>query len=188
MNEVQGLTITPLSQALAEFPEEPRAGRNFQVWRLLIVLSALIFSFVTSPAQSAPEINLTPNHLLTLINQDRQEFGLLEFKENTQLARAAQAKAHDILAKNYFAHTSPAGTKPWDFLRQAGFEYSYAGENLALNYRSVYELQNDFLGSPSHRENLLSPLFTDIGIAVVQGEFRGKPAIITVQMFGTPKK
>ena len=105
---------------------------------------------------------------------------------NAKLQLAAEEKARHILQNGYFAHNSPEGIKPWDFIKNAGFAYDFAGENLALNYTSSYELEKDFLASPDHRDNLLSPLYSETGVAVVSGTFKGEPAVITVQMFATP--
>lgn len=169
-------------------PESFSSGGKPQVtlWVSLTILTMLLFLTVSLPAVEAKEPVLTGSNLLSLLNQDRQKNGLSPLQGNPMLERAAYAKARDILANNYFAHTSPAGITPWDFIKNEGFIYKFAGENLAINYSSAYDLENDFLKSPSHRDNLLSPLFSEVGIAVVSGISNGQPAIVTVQMFGSP--
>ena len=47
---------------------------------------------------------------------------------------AAQAKADDMATKGYFAHTSPDGKNSWYWFKQAGYTFTYAGENLALDF------------------------------------------------------
>ena len=160
--------------------EKPKIGR------ILVVLLALFFTTLHSPKALTAQPNLDSEALLVVLNQDRLKYGLDPLKADNVLQIAAEAKARDILSRSYFAHVSPDGTEPWDFIKDAGFKYSFAGENLAINYESALELQNDFMNSPNHRENLLSPLFSEIGIAVARGEFRGKKATITVQMFASP--
>lgn len=154
--------------------------------KIFFAVSLIGFSAISLPSKGSAEPILTSDNLLQALNQDRVQYGLKPLVENPELQRAAVAKARDILNNNYFAHVSPTGVQPWDFIKAAGFAYSFAGENLALNYTNPTELEHDFLQSPAHRENLLSPLFTEIGIAVVPGITRGQPAVITVQMFGTP--
>lgn len=156
------------------------------VWKTLVVFTILLFSLVYLPRYEASETKLTGTNLLNALNADRLRNGLTPLEENPQLLRAAYAKAQDILKNNYFAHTSPTGVKPWDFIKSEGFAYAFAGENLAINYQNAQELEQDFLKSPSHRENLLSPLFSAVGIAVVKGVSRGQSAIVTVQMFAAP--
>lgn len=155
-------------------------------WKIFLVVLLFGFSLVALPSQGAAEQSLTSANLLELVNQDRVQNGAEALQRNAALAGAAEAKARHILENGYFAHTSPDGVRPWDFIKAAGFAYNYAGENLALNYTNSYELEKDFLQSPDHRDNLLSPLYTQTGIAVVYGLYRGEPAVVTVQMFAAP--
>lgn len=144
---------------------------------------AVLFAW---PRQSALEYNLSPDNILAIVNHDRENLGLNPLRMNARLSRAAYAKAEHMLRNAYFAHTSPNGIEPWDFIKEQSFKYSFAGENLAMNYTSSYELENDLLHSPSHRDNLLSPVYSEMGIAVVEGELDGQTAVLTVQMFGSP--
>src|SRR6185369_1735151 len=102
------------------------------------------------------------------------------------LAQAAQAKADDMVAKQYFSHTSPDGRSPWDFISAAGYKYQAAGENLAVNYQQAEEVETAWLNSPGHRANLLNPVFKEIGIGVASGNFQGNNVTFVVQEFGTP--
>lgn len=160
--------------------------RKFFFWRILVSLLIILLVFLSWPKQGSLEVSLSPANLLELTNQDRDKFGLDPLKMNTRLTRAAYAKAEHMLRNAYFAHVSPQGVEPWNFIKEQNFAYAFAGENLAINYTSSYELEHDFLGSPSHRSNILSPNFTETGIAVVEGEIRGEPVILTVQLFATP--
>lgn len=178
----------PSFQAALLEPQPSFSSRNLKIWKILLVLTLIIFSAVQKPNIEAAEKSFSTETILTILNQDRSKNGLVPYKANLQLAKAAQAKARHILNNNYFAHTSPSGVEPWSFIADTGLVYAFAGENLALNYSSAYELEMDFLQSPLHRENLLSPLFTDIGIAVVRGTFQGQTAVITVQMFASPTR
>src|SRR5690349_13756528 len=63
------------------------------------------------------------------IDQDRQALKL-----NTELSKAAQAKANDMVANNYWAHISPEGKTPWNFVDATGYHYQKAGENLAFGF------------------------------------------------------
>ena len=128
---------------------------------------------------SAPKISA--EQILNLVNEDRAAVGLPALSFNQTLNSAALAKAQDMLKNNYFAHISPSGTKPWEFFRALGYNYAYAGENLALNYSDEYDLINSWMNSPKHRENILSPNYSDLGLAVVNNH--GKTVI--VQFFGS---
>lgn len=189
MTNSRELAISDISLILSRtdsLPANPK--RQGLLFKILLVMTVALFAFVYLPPKETFNPTLTDQNLLMLANQDRMKNGLTPFRESLKLQKAAEAKARDILEKDYFAHTSPAGLAPWDFIKHEGFAYTYAGENLAINYTSAYELENDFLKSPTHRANLLSPLFSEIGIAIINGSYRGNPAVITVQMFASPAK
>ncbi|OGY24632.1 MAG: hypothetical protein A2Y57_00700 [Candidatus Woykebacteria bacterium RBG_13_40_7b] len=123
--------------------------------------------------------------LISLANSSRAQTGLGALSSNSQLTSAAFAKANDMLQNQYFAHTSPDGTTPWTFIAASGYDYVYAGENLAIGYTDASELHAAWMASPSHRDNILNPNFREIGIATVSGIFEGAETTIVVQMFGS---
>lgn len=176
---------TSIQEALGTMPQAKKS--TLFIWKSVLVASMLLFSLTASPLTAALEKNLTSENILAVLNDDRSQNGLKPLQANLRLEEAARKKAEHILSLGYFAHTSPSGLAPWDFIRATGFDYSFAGENLAMNYSNVNELEADFLTSPAHRDNLRSGAFTDIGIAIVRGLYQGQEAVITVQMFGTPK-
>ncbi len=90
-----------------------------------------------------------------------------------------------MLAKGYWAHVAPDGTEPWDFFKAVGYKYRYAGENLARDFNSASGAVEGWMASPSHRENMLSPKYKEIGVAVIEGNLNGREATIVVQLFGT---
>ena len=53
-------------------------------------------------------------------------------------------------------------------LREFGIQYGYAGENLAGN-QSVEKAHEALMASPGHRQNILNPNYTHIGIGIVKG-------------------
>lgn len=157
---------------------------------LFLVASLLglsfIFSFTTQHNQSVLGISysVNPDELLILTNQKRQELGLSALTMNSELADAARRKASDMFTKNYWAHIAPDGTTPWYFIKSAGYEYVYAGENLARGYNSSTEVVNAWLASPSHRENMLSPNYNDIGFAIQEGNLTGDDTVLVVEVLG----
>lgn len=147
---------------------------------LIIFSSALIFNI--SFAQAAP--TYSADTLISLTNSARSQNGLGALLGNQNLSSAAFAKAQDILAKGYFAHNSPDGKTPWDFINESGYVYTYAGENLAIGYTDASELFTAWMNSPTHRENILNTNYREIGVAVVEGNFQGTQTIVAVQEFG----
>ena len=60
------------------------------------------------------------------------------------------------------------------FIEQEGYQYIYAGENLAVDFSESSEVIEAWFDSPSHRENLLSHNYSEIGFAVINGELKGR--------------
>jgi hypothetical protein len=129
---------------------------------------------------------LTKSSIVELTNQERKSLGLAPLKVNPKLEEAAYLKAQDMMAKDYFSHQSPAGVRPWDWLKKVNYKYKYAGENLAIGFLDSDEVIKAWNESPSHRANLLNSNYQEIGIAVVRGNFEGSETTLVVQFFGSP--
>ncbi|GAC1574572.1 MAG: hypothetical protein NVS3B9_6410 [Candidatus Doudnabacteria bacterium] len=144
-----------------------------------------LFSIGLLPANQAFSSAVTPVNILELTNQSRKAYSLSELQMNSALTLAAQKKAADMVKYQYFSHNSPGGKTPWDFIKGQGYNYIIAGENLAINFYDSQALENAWMNSPGHKANILNRDFQDIGIGVVQGEYKGVKAIFVVQLFGT---
>lgn len=125
--------------------------------------------------------------LVDLANTDRAAAGLDGLTFDPLLALAAQQKADDMAAKGYFAHTSPDGKQPWDWVSNVGYEYETAGENLAVRFNDSEQVEQAWMDSPTHRANLLNGKFTHVGIATAQGIYKGEQTVFVVQMFARPR-
>lgn len=119
-------------------------------------------------------------------NEKRTSNGLSTLQYNEKLATAAQKKAQDMFAKNYWAHFAPDGASPWGFMLSSGYQYEFAGENLAKNFIFSQAVVDAWMDSPSHRENLLRRDYTEVGYAIVNGVLNGEETTLVVQMFGKP--
>ncbi|MES2315372.1 MAG: CAP domain-containing protein [Patescibacteria group bacterium] len=127
-----------------------------------------------------------PGVLTSLANDDREANNLPPLKHNDLLQKAAELKAHDMATLGYFAHTSPAGITPWHWLDVVGYNYTMAGENLAVNFYESGDVDQAWMNSPTHRANILKDGFTEIGIGVANGTYKGRDTIFVAQFFGTP--
>ena len=125
--------------------------------------------------------------IIELSNQARSQFDQPPLAPNTLLMSAAQQKAEDMVSKRYFAHFSPDNTSPWDFFKQVGYTYQVAGENLAITNEDETAVIQGWLNSPTHKENLLSTKYRDIGIGIANyGDYQGnKNTIVIVALYGT---
>lgn len=146
------------------------------------------FANLKNPGVLGTSTSISVSEVIAQTNQKRAEAGLPPVKENLNLNKAAQLKAANMFAEDYWAHFSPSGKDPWGFINQAGYKFSYAGENLAKNFNNSGDVVVAWMNSPSHKENLLNPNYQDIGIAVEDGTLQGQPTTLVVQMFGKPSQ
>jgi uncharacterized protein YkwD len=118
-----------------------------------------------------------------LTNAERQQNNVSALTPNPLLSQAAQLKAQDMAEKQYFAHTSPEGIKPWHWLDAVGYTYDYAGDNLAINFTDSKDVTDAWMRSPMHRSNILKSAYTEIGTGVATGTYQGREAVFIVQMY-----
>jgi hypothetical protein len=159
--------------------------RTQKILGIAVLTVALFFSFSLKTLANQT-INITPEEVIKMVNDSRQAEDLGVLMENEKLSQAAQAKVEDMLKEKYFAHNSPSGKTPWFWIEKTGYDYRYAGENLAMDFKSAAEQHEAWMKSPTHRKNILNKDFREIGVAVKQGFMEGHLAVITVQEFGTP--
>lgn len=176
----------------------PHASNNHKARILhpsvLCVIAALFlagqfvlnYSVLLSPSILGYASDITPEQVIEITNQKRAEQGLPPLKLNGVLSEAARRKAGDMFAFDYWAHRSPSGRDPWSFLKETGYNYLYAGENLARDFMTTDSMVEAWMNSPTHRDNILNGRYQEIGIAVVDGTLRGAETTLVVQLFGTP--
>ncbi len=129
--------------------------------------------------------SITPTQVVELTNKERVKAGTGELVVNKQLSDAALAKARDMFADQYWAHYSPKGKTPWQFMKTAGYRYTIAGENLARDFMESEDMMRAWMNSPTHKENIVNTRYKEIGIAVVDGVLNGTETTLVVQMFGS---
>lgn len=132
------------------------------------------------------DLQITPAEMVNLTNQAREEKGLVALVVSQELTIAAEAKAGDMFQFQYFEHNSPSGITPWDWIKSAGYDYRYAGENLAIDFITASGAHQALMASDSHRENILNQNYTEIGVAARKGIFEESESSIIVMEFGAP--
>ncbi len=152
------------------------------VYTILLLLVNTFGGLVGIPEVMASSV--TPSNIIALTNQQRAAAGLNTLNVDSRLTAAAQAKANNMFSEQYWDHFGPNGETPWMFISQAGYQYVYAGENLAKGFRTAEGVHEAWMASPTHRDNIMSGNYKDIGVAVVEGVLLGKQTILVVQMFG----
>lgn len=139
----------------------------------------------TSTEDKSP---LSAVNIIDATNAQRVKAGLPPLKTNSKLAISAKLKVEDMIANQYFDHTSPSGKTVADLGTEAGYQYVVMGENLALgDFSSADDLLQAWMNSPGHRANILNTSYEDLGVYAAQGAYQGHTVWFAVQHFGTER-
>jgi len=146
----------------------------------------LIFGIILTPLTTGSSRAFGISDIVTGSNQARAQLNKRALVAHTQLMAAAQMKAEDMAKGHFFAHTAPDGTVAWDYFKKVGYPYQVAGENLAITNESANAVIQGWLNSPTHRENLLSTEYVDMGIGMASfGDYQGhKGTYVVVAFYG----
>ncbi|MFE9775212.1 CAP domain-containing protein [Streptomyces sp. NPDC005931] len=123
----------------------------------------------------------TADDVIGLTNRERARAGLPALGADPLLTAAAQAHSADMVARDFYAHTAPDGSRPRDRATAAGSTRRTVGENIACGQRSAAEVVQGWMNSPGHRANILRPEFTHIGVGFAGG---GRAGTYWTQLFG----
>lgn len=176
---------------MAVVPHEHNKYRPHLIRRqgiAIVLMFALSLNFAYNSWQTGSvlgqKIDVSSQQMLDLTNEARVASGATSLVFSPQLANAAQLKAQDMFDHQYWSHTAPNGDTPWKWIKQAGYNYTIAGENLAKNFVSSRGIVTAWMDSPEHRKNLLDERFRDVGFAVVTGNLDDEPTTIVVALYG----
>ena len=115
----------------------------------------------------AGAVTLDPGEsaLRDAVNEARRANGLADLAIDPRLQRAARERSADLAAYGYFAHEWHDGT-PFPTWITRYWPCSGAGEILVMRTPSLSAQQavQLWLGSPSHRANMLSPDWRSMGV------------------------
>lgn len=132
-----------------------------------------------SESTNTSTLSSVEQQMIKLVNEARAQNNLPALKADVPLANVARTKSQDMIDNNYFSHNSPKYGSPFDMMKAFGIKYVQAGENLAGN-QDVQSAHNALMNSPGHRQNILNPNFTHIGIGAKTG---GPYGTMFTQMF-----
>ncbi len=170
-------------------------AKKLAVFALFLLLSwggtVFLFDKMTVFAEGRSEMGLSEQQryqgmieaLVNKLNREREKIGLQPLEIDRRLEQMAEYKLQNMAKDGYFAHISPSGQTAWDIFDKFGYEYSFAGENLATNFVDADDLHRAWMRSPEHRKNILFPEYTKVGLAI--GETR-TGALLAVEYFAKP--
>jgi uncharacterized protein YkwD len=173
---------------MLEYKIKQNIVRYFTLSVMVIFFGICNVHFIFASEVQKDDTLINTVNVIEFVNKERTESGLEALQENELLDTVAQKKLDDMLKEDYFAHTSPEGIDPWQWFFDAGYDFAYAGENLATEYTNVIKQHEAWMNSPKHRKNILDERFTHTGVAVGHKKIDGKDVVVTVQVFATPQK
>lgn len=165
--------------------------QDFQKTEIGSLITEVGKEVFTPPPLNVGGINnqavLIKSAIISETNLQRKTNVLSALFENQKLNNAALAKANDMFKNQYFEHISLSGVTPAELVQSFGYEYIATGENLILgNFKDEKELVQAWMDSPGHRANILHNRYTEIGVAIIKGNYKGNTVWIGVQEFGLP--
>jgi hypothetical protein len=104
------------------------------------------------------------SEVIERVNAERAAAGINLLGYNAELTAAARLHARDMGEGDYFSHDSLDGTRFFERILAAGYDYAACGENIAAGYASPQEVVEAWMDSDGHRENILDPDFCEIGV------------------------
>ncbi len=137
-----------------------------------------------APVEPTANLNDYEAAVLYLINTIRVSNGLGALEPNQILTDIARSRCSDMIANSYFSHYTPDGRNIFNILGENGVSYVNAGENLGqsspASSGTPEAFANAWMGSPTHKANILRSVYSRIGIGVVDGG--GRRVVATVFM------
>ena len=118
-------------------------------------------------AASASNAASFQTQVVSLVNTERANRGLGALTAESRLTQAAQTHAQDMGCNFFMSHTGSDGSDPYARMLAAGYTPNWWGENVAAGYATPSEVMTAWMNSQTHRDNILNPNFTQIGIGYV---------------------
>jgi uncharacterized protein YkwD len=175
-------------------------ARKSFVFLVAMALSAVAMTAPASarndgPASASSGVSALETAVLASVNQLRAKRGLRALRFSARLSAAADQQSRAMGAKGFFSHNSSDGSAFWKRIRRhytdRNYRYWSVGENLLWSSPDVQASQalDMWMKSPSHRANLLSKKWREIGLAAVHvhaapGAFQGLDVTIVTADFG----
>ena len=121
---------------------------------------SIIVSVVEPPAEQ------WEHEVLTLVNKIRIKNNLSQLSWSNTCEEAAKTRANEVIS--YYAHTRPDGSS-WSTVCPVPDSGGVSGENLAIGNAAVSPatVVALWMGSESHRANILNPEYTKLAVGFV---------------------
>ena len=143
-------------------------------WRLPCIIGGCSITFVSPEYAARPVQPLKPEAALAAVNAFRIKNGRRTVVLDKRLSKAPALQSETQAKRDWIGHDGPGGSRPKDRAVRAGFRAKIASENVASGQKSFSDVMQSWEGSAGHRENLLRPEVTTIGVAMAKSS-SGRP-------------
>jgi uncharacterized protein YkwD len=132
-------------------------------------------AFVLEPAEKM---------LLELTNAERKKEDLPPLKANPLLFKAARGHSQNMAKQGKLEHELDE-KKPPDRLKETGYRFQRAGENIAFGTDNLAlgDIMKLWMESEGHKANIVNPDFTEIGLGIARND---KGEVYYTQVFAAP--
>ncbi|MDI1338963.1 CAP domain-containing protein [Polaromonas sp.] len=165
------------------------AGFHHHAAQTWIVVAA---PFTPPGAAQADDLQ---SRVLALVNEARAQprrYGNETFPAtrplhfNAKLQTVAAAHAADMARYNYFDHAGRDGNHVEERASSSGYRWRAIGENIAAGHTMAEAAMQDWLQSPEHCANVMSPAYTEMGAAFAVNN-NSSAGIYWVKVFGAAR-
>ena len=116
----------------------------------------------TTKKSNANDSNGMADEVVRLVNIERKKAGVKALKTGKAGNNAAQLRAVEI--EKSFSHNRPDGSSCFTVADEFNINSSAFGENIAAGHKTPEKVVEEWMKSPGHRKNILSPSYTHIGV------------------------
>src|SRR5205085_2688002 len=139
-------------------------GRSRWLRQLMAAsLACAIFGSLSLGLAEPALATTTPRQtMFSLTNQSRTSHGVRRLKLNSRLSNMATRHSRQMANQGTLFHTAnvPREIRHWN--------WSVWGENIGMTSDSLPVIEDAFMNSPVHRDNILNGRFSHVGVGVAR--------------------
>jgi uncharacterized protein YkwD len=138
-------------------------GEELAILKNILAVNLTRTDFGENPSTSSS----FEERIVQLVNEVRSQNGLASVTVNLQLMTAAETHSQNMATQDFFDHTGIDGSQVGDRTQAAGYRSTFVGENIGAGYTSPEAAFESWINSSGHRDNILNPNYTEIGVGYV---------------------
>lgn len=137
----------------------------------LLIACILLPADVNKPVAATADdpLRVLAHKIFTLANRQRRLHGVHQLEWNDRVADQARQHSLNMMERGFFSHSDPVRGPLGARLHAARVNWSRCGENI-FRERGMDDPADaaieGWMKSPSHRQSLLDPLFTQTGVGI----------------------